>query len=577
MGCLCLLISACSGGADVDSVTDAQVAQSRVAASTDDVEETPTGSVTRSSADLDLVIDEDGVKQRVGLRFTDVDVPRGARITDAYVGFTAEEASSEATTLTIRGVAADDAATFISARFNVSSQTTTAASVAWSPPPWTTAGVSGPEQKTVNLTPIVQEIIDRPGWSRGGALALTFTGTGRRVAESFDGSPEKAPRLVVSFTFDESVNVETFTARPVDARAGQDVTFSWSVTDAQGDAVSCHLDVNGDGAPDYDIADCLATKTQSHTYPVAGHYAATLTVTDGGGAAATTTAEVAVTTPHSVTVAAAGDIACDPEWEHFNGGLGTADKCHMKATSDLLLTMKPDAVLTLGDNQYDDATLKKFMQSYDPTWGRLKRITYPALGTHEYESGSAAGYFAYFGAAAGNPSRGYYSFDLGAWHIVVLNTSCSRVGGCGSGSPQERWLRADLAANPKACTLAVMKLPLFSSGEKRANTGQSEPLWRAAYEAGAELVLSGSDHLYERFAPQTPDGALDTARGVRQFVVGTGGKSLHSFFTVQSNSQARVSGTYGVLKLTLNASSYSWTFVPEAGKTATDSGTSTCH
>ncbi len=557
-------------------MTDPRVAQSRVAASTDDVEETPTGSVTRSSADLDLVVDEDGVKQRVGLRFTDLDVPRGALITDAYVDFTAEEASSEATALTIRGVAADDAATFISARFNVSSQTTTTASVAWSPPPWTTGGVSGPEQKTANLAPIVQEIVDRPGWSRGGALALTFTGTGRRVAESFDGSPERAPRLVVAFTFDESVSVETFTARSADARAGQDVTFSWSVTDAQGGAVSCHLDVDGDSAPDYNIADCLATKAQTHTYPVAGHYAATLTATDEGGAAATATAEVAVTTPDSVTVAAAGDIACDPEWKYFNSGAGTADKCHMKATSDLLLAMKPDAVLTLGDNQYDDATLEKFMQSYHPTWGRFKNITYPALGTHEYQSGSAAGYFAYFGTAAGDPSKGYYSYDLGAWHIVVLNTSCSRVGGCESGSPQERWLRADLAANPKLCTLAVVHEPRFSSG-KHGSITQVTDLWRTLHDAGVELVLSGNDHTYERFAPQTPDGVLDAGRGVRQFVVGTGGKELYSFGTVQPRSEARIANTYGVLKLNLHPESYDWAFVPEVGQTASDKGTSICH
>ena len=231
----------------------------------------------------------------------------------------------------------------------------------------------------------------------------------------------------------------------------------------------------------------------------------------------------------------------------------------MKATSELLLSLQPDAVLTLGDNQYNSATLNNLRQSYDPTWGRLKAITHPAAGTHEYTAseadqedgtGNGAGYFAYFGAAAGDPTKGYYSFDLGAWHIVVLNANCSRSGGCEKGSPQERWLRADLAASPKLCTLTVMHYPRFSSG-KHGNIVRNTDFWQALADAGAELVLSGNDHDYERFAPQTPNGALDTEHGIRQFVVGTGGKELYSFGTLQPHSEARIGGVYGVLKLNL--------------------------
>lgn len=576
-----LLLSSCSSGGGGGPEGNANTAESRIASSTDDVEETPTGRVQRSSTDLELVRDE--TDQLIGLRFTDVDVPREAVVTDAYVSFTADEASSEKTSLTVHGVAEDDPPTFVSARFNVSSQTNTTASVAWSPPPWLTPGASGPEQRTPNLAPIVQEIVSRPGWSSGNALALVISGTGRRTAESFDGSRLEAPLLHVTFTADERVSIDAFAAQPAEVRQEREVTFSWSISATDGGAVSCTLDVDGDHTPDYTIAGCLTKKTQTHTYEVAGYFPAMLTATSASGATTTVTAEVAVTSPRSVTVAAAGDIACDPASEYFNNGAGSADRCHMKATSDLVLAMKPTAVLTLGDNQYDSATLENFRQSYDPTWGRFKPITHPAPGTHEYDAeddeddrdGSGEGYFAYFGAAAGDPDKGYYSFDLGAWHIVVLNTSCSQVGGCDSGSPQERWLRADLAASPKPCTLAVMHEPRFSSG-KHGSIEQVIPFWHVLHKAGVELVLSGNDHDYERFAPQTPDGVLDAEGGVRQFVVGTGGKELYSFGTLQPHSEARIGGVYGVLKLDLHPESYNWEFVPEAGRTS-DKGMSICH
>ena len=196
-------------------------------------------------------------------------------------------------------------------------------------------------------------------------------------------------------------------------------------------------------------------------------------------------------------------------------------------------------------------------------------------GNHEYLTRAANGYFSYFGAAAGDPATGYYSFDVGAWHVVALNSNCSAVGGCASGSPQERWLRADLAAHPAACTLAYWHHPRFSSGE-HGNEPAYDAFWRDLYAAGADVVLNGHDHDYERFAPQDPSGGSDLARGVREFVVGTGGKNHYRFLTLQPNSQVRDATTFGVLELTLHRTSYDWRFLPEPGKTFTDSGSAVC-
>ncbi|HEV2122329.1 MAG TPA: RICIN domain-containing protein [Chloroflexota bacterium] len=277
----------------------------------------------------------------------------------------------------------------------------------------------------------------------------------------------------------------------------------------------------------------------------------------------------------SVTVVAAGDIACDPASRAFNGGAGTASNCRMKATADLIAAVKPDAVLTLGDNQYERATLAQFENSFDLSWGRFKSLIRPSAGSHEYYTSGASGYFRYFGAAAGDPAKGYYSYDLGAWHVVVLNTNCAAVGGCGAGSAQEQWLRKDLAANSAKCTLAYGHHPRYSSG-KHGNSSAMRDLWQALYDDGAELLLSAHDHHYERFAPQDASSRADT-RGVRQFVVGTGGKSLYAFQNIKANSQVRHSDTYGILQLTLSADSYTWKFLPEAGKSFTDSGSASCY
>jgi len=233
-------------------------------------------------------------------------------------------------------------------------------------------------------------------------------------------------------------------------------------------------------------------------------------------------------------------------------------------------------VATFGDNAYESGTSAEFARCYDPSWGQFKARTKPSVGDGEYETAGASGYFNYFGEAAGDPQEGYYSYDLGSWHVIVLNSNCSEVGGCGAGSAQERWLRSDLEANPSACTAAHFHYPRFSSSE-RGSSSAVAPFWEALYEAGADVVLSGHAHNYERFAPQTPSGQADPAQGIRQFVVGTGGRSLISFGAVQANSKVRIADTYGVIKLTLHPEGYEWQFVTAPGGMEADSGSASCH
>ncbi|HKG54061.1 MAG TPA: hypothetical protein VKB04_07345, partial [Anaerolineales bacterium] len=189
-------------------------------------------------------------------------------------------------------------------------------------------------------------------------------------------------------------------------------------------------------------------------------------------------------------IAAAGDIACDPSDGNFNGGNGTSGSCRQKAVSDLFVGKNFSAVLTLGDTQYENGALTKYQQSFDPSWGRAKNIIRPAVGNHEYTTAGASGYYGYFGAAAGDKTKGYYSYDLGAWHLIALNSNCSQVGGCGAGSPQEQWLKSDLAAHPTMCTLAYWHHPRFSSGEHGSNTSY-DAFWKDLYAARADIVLNG--------------------------------------------------------------------------------------
>ena len=259
-------------------------------------------------------------------------------------------------------------------------------------------------------------------------------------------------------------------------------------------------------------------------------------------------------------------------------GAGDIASCRSSgdAATAALIKSIGGTVFTLGDNAYQDGSWKQFKACYGPTWGQVKSRTRPAIGNHEYETKGASGYWDYFGTAAGPKGKGYYSYNAGSWHVIVLNANCSKVG-CSKGSDQERWLRADLAKNSNKCTLAYWHQPRFSSHKRYGNQANVGPFWEALYDYGAELVLSGHSHSYERFAPQTPSGRADPDYGIRQFVVGTGGAGADRLGSPKPNSQVRNAGTSGVLKLTLEDDSYEWDFIPQKGKSFRDSGSGRCH
>ena len=445
----------------------ATVLDVRIATGNDDGEENSSGSINLISTDLDFMTDIGGQQTNrvVALRFTGLALPRNATIVNAYVQFQVDEATSATTPLTIRGEAVDNAAPFGLSNSTLSTKLRTTAAITWSPATWPTIGAAGAAQRTPNLAPVIQEIVNRTGWASNNALTLLITGSGQRVARSFEGSSSGAPLLHIEY--------ET----------------------------------------------------------------------------------------HAVLIAA-GDIA----------GCGI----EKDAETALLLDNLPGTVAVLGDNVYEDGTAQEYTNCYAPTWGRHKTRTRPTPGNHEYHATAAAPYFAYFGAAAGEPGKGYYSYNLGAWHIVVLNSNCDDMGGCSRSSPQGQWLLADLAANPATCTLAYWHHPRFNSGALHGNNAQAQDFWQILYDYGADVVLNGHEHLYERFAPQQPTGAANPSRGLREFIVGTGGGALSTFGTIRPNSEVRNSNTFGVLKLTLYPTRYDWQFVPIAGQTFTDTGSAPC-
>jgi len=257
------------------------------------------------------------------------------------------------------------------------------------------------------------------------------------------------------------------------------------------------------------------------------------------------------------------------------GDIATCGGSGDEATSALLDTI-PGTVVTLGDNAYESGTAQEYAACYDPSWGRQRARTKPAAGNHDYATPNGSGLFGYFGSAAGEIGKGYYSYDLGSWHVIALNSNCAAIGGCGPGSPQEQWLRADLAASSARCTVAYWHHPRFSSGI-HGSLPDTDAFWRDLYAAGADVVLVGHDHDYERFAPQDPNAVADPARGIREFVVGTGGAPLRPVLRNAANSELVRDDTQGVLKLSLYEDRYEWEFIPVAGKTFSDRGTSPCH
>jgi hypothetical protein len=278
--------------------------------------------------------------------------------------------------------------------------------------------------------------------------------------------------------------------------------------------------------------------------------------------AAVLTATPGASQTRTVTLVGAGDIA----------------GCDQKADSKTarLVGKIGGTVFTLGDHAYPDGTRKQFRDCYDPTWGTYKKRTRPTPGNHDYRSGGATNYFDYFGWRARRPT-GYYSYDRGAWHIVALNSNCKEVGGCGKRSAQGRWLRRDLAKHPASCTLAYFHHPLYASGEGE-DSPQVKPFWRILYNHHADVILSGHAHRYERFARISPSGERSSARGIRQFIVGTGGaESQFQQGPDEPRVQAKKTAAPGVLKLELGSGFYQWKFVSVWGRNYTDSGSARCH
>ncbi|MEO7261619.1 MAG: fibronectin type III domain-containing protein [Jatrophihabitantaceae bacterium] len=283
-------------------------------------------------------------------------------------------------------------------------------------------------------------------------------------------------------------------------------------------------------------------------------------------------------------LAVGGDIACPP------GRSVTAVRCGQGKTGALLAAINPTYVLPLGDSQYEDATAAEYAGGYDLTgWGASKAISRPAAGNHEYHTTGAADYYGYFGANAGDPTKGYYSWDVAGpdnsfrWHLIALNSECALLGGgsitagCGAGSTQELWLKADLAANKNVCTIAYWHRPRFSSSSTTPSSTTYTAFWNDLYNAGADIVLNGHAHDYERLNPQTGAGVADPAKGIREFIVGTGGENFQSLGPPIANSAIANASAFGVLTLTLHANTYDWQFVPASGYSLNDSGSATCH
>jgi acid phosphatase type 7 len=259
------------------------------------------------------------------------------------------------------------------------------------------------------------------------------------------------------------------------------------------------------------------------------------------------------------------------------GAAGDIATSSMRSRDTAALLGNVDRVLTLGDNAYPDGTLVQFNSYYEPTWGQYKQKTHPSVGNHEYHTVGAAGYFDYFGSRAGPRGKGWYSYDLGSWHLIALNSACTEKPGevsCTVGSEQEQWLRQDLAAHPNSCVLAYWHHPRWNTGSKGNNSAVA-PLWNALYDHGADVVLVGHDHNYQRHAPRNKSGAIDRTYGVRQFTAGTGGAGLYDISP--TDTEVYNDTTHGVLEVTLSDGSYAWKFEPVAGHTFTDSGSDPCH
>jgi PKD repeat protein len=414
------------------------------------------------------------------------------------------------------------------------------------------------------LTPIYVEITLPPGSITADGLytfALKSVSTDSLAVNTREATTNK-PQLVINGGAPPppAVPVSAFTSNVSGGTAPVTVNFTDQSTQSP-NAWAWNFGDPGSGAQN-----TSALQNPSHTFASPGNYTVTLTASNAAGPGSPVTHSIVVTAPGGPgdpVLVGAGDIA-------------DCGRTQDEATATLLDGIA-GTVFAAGDLSYPDATTAEFANCYGPTWGRHKARTIPVVGNHDYTTASGAPYFTYWGAQAGDPTKGYYSLDIGTWHVIVLNSNCNEVGGCKVGNPQEVWLRSDLAAHPATCTVAIWHHARFTT-RRTTPDGSVTALWQALYEYGADVVVSGHHHNYEKFAPQTTAGVLDNAFGIRQFVAGTGGASLHTFtgYTPMANSEVRIA-THGVFKMTLHPSGYDYSFIPIAGQTGTDSGSASCH
>jgi hypothetical protein len=529
----------------------------RVVTSNDDAEEDGgDGSVDVESGDLDLVR-SGGESLTIGVRFPDLPIPADAQIQAAWLQFEADEIKDGSSTMLIEGDATEAAGVYLPTAGDLTGRPRTSASVAWSPPPWLLIGEQGLAQRTPSLVPVIQELVAAPGWVAGDAISLLLSGTGKRVARSFDGLPAGAPLLHVAFEDPANHRPALTILSPLRGTTGFEsgpVSFSATAIDPESGDLSASIlwtsDLDGvlGVGPSFSRSDLSV-----------GVHVLTAAVSDGQGGNTTRTQRLTVFAAANV-VLGAGDIgSCGDSGDDATGAL---------------LEAFPGHVLGLGDYAYPNSSAEDFQNCFGPAWGRHKARMRPIPG-NEYQQPDATPYFDYFGAAAGAPDEGWYSFDVGAWHVVALNGVCNEIGGCDAGSPQGQWLEADLSQNTQPCTLATLHEPRFSSGQIGVDDS-TLGLWQILYAHGVDVLLQGDDHAYERFARMSPSGLAEPMRGIRSFIAGSGGRGLHSAEEAEPHSEVRDDTTYGVLQLTLAPTSYSWQFLGAGPGTFTDSGSEEC-
>ena len=368
-----------------------------------------------------------------------------------------------------------------------------------------------------------------------------------------------------------SVSAGANTSAPLHAPITLAATFTDSAS-----AAPCSYGIDwGDGQSTSGSKTGISPITDAHAYSSAGTYTVRVTVTNHRGAAGS--GSLTATISADPVLLMAGDIG----------------DCHRGGddSTGAMLDPLPGLVVALGDNAYDDGSPDEYTNCYGPNWGRQKARTIPVAGNHDYNCAprnpaappgcgtSAAGYFGYFGSAAGNPADGFYTMKLGTWFVVVVNTGWDSPDTVKATSRQLQWLESQLASHTEQCTVALFHHPRFSTIKDRPwLRPELKPLWDVLYRYGVDLVVNGHDHSYQRFAPSNPDGAVDNAFGIRQIVVGTGGgETLYDFGPTASNLEVRDNQTHGIMRLTLRAGGYDWQFLPVPGKTFTDAGSGTCH